>query len=142
MRYLGLDLGTKSLGVSLSDKTGLIATPLKTINFKHEDYEYAAGEVIKLIKEYDIQKIALGLPKNMDNSLGFASNRSLAFKELLESITNVPIVLIDERLTTREAENYLLENDTSRGKRKKVIDKVAAVIILETLLHMEENKNE
>jgi len=142
MRYLGLDLGTKTLGVAITDKTGTIARVLKVIHFKKEDYEYAANEVVSLIKEYDIAKIALGLPKNMNNSCGFASTRSMNFKTLLEQKISIPIVLIDERLSTTEAENILLNADLSREKRKKVIDGVAAQIILDTLIRREENQNE
>jgi len=141
MRYLGLDLGTKTLGVAITDKTGTIARVLEVIRFKSEDYKEASLKVLELIKEYDIKKIALGLPKNMDNSLGFASERSLKFKELLETKTDIPIYLVDERLTSVEAEKYLLEGDVSRNKRKKVIDGVAAQIILETFIRKEE-KNE
>lgn len=142
MRYLGLDLGTKSVGVAITDKTGTIARVLTTIHFKREDYEYAANEVVKIINEYEINKVALGLPKNMNNTYGFASNRSIAFQKLLESKTEVPIYLIDERLSTTEAENILISADVSRMKRKKVIDGVAAQIILETFMKREENKNE
>ncbi len=137
MRYLGLDLGTKTLGVAITDKTGTIARFLKVIRFRSEDYEFAATETIKLINEYEITKIALGLPKNMNNSYGYASKRSLNFKKLLESKISIPVVLIDERLTTTEAENILLSADVSREKRKKVIDGLAALIILDTFLKME-----
>lgn len=137
MRYLGLDLGTKTLGVAITDKTCTIARFLKVIRFQSEDYEFAANELIKLIKEYEITTIALGLPKNMNNSYGYASKRSLKFKELLEKNTDIPIVLIDERLTTIEAENLLISADISRKKRKKVIDGLAAEIILDTFLKME-----
>lgn len=142
MRYLGLDLGTKTLGVAITDKTGTIAQALKVIHFPYEDYDTAIEEVIKIIEEYQITKIALGLPKNMDNSCGFAGERSLYFQSLLEKKTNVPIILIDERLTTMEAENILLNADLSREKRKKVIDGVAAQIILDTLIRREANRNE
>ena len=140
MRYLGLDLGTKTLGVAITDTTGLIARPLKVIHFPKEDYETALRELQNILDEYDISKIALGLPKNMDGTVGFASKRSLKFKEMIESITDIPVTLVDERLTTVLAENILLEADVSRKKRKSVIDGVAAVLILETLLKMEENK--
>ena len=140
MRYLGLDLGTKTLGVAITDTTGLIARPLKVIHFPKEDYETALRELQNILDEYDISKIALGLPKNMDGTEGFASERSLKFKEMIESITDIPVTLVDERLTTVLAENILLEADVSRKKRKSVIDGVAAVLILETLLKMEENK--
>lgn len=140
MRYLGLDLGTKTLGVAITDTTGLIARPLKVILFPKEDYGIALSELQNILDEYDISKIALGLPKNMDGTEGFASERSLKFKEMLESITDIPVTLVDERLTTVLAENILLEADVSRKKRKSVIDGVAAVLILETFIKMEENK--
>ena len=139
MRYLGLDLGTKTLGIAITDKTKTIASVLKVIHFKSEDYDTALKEVIKIVEEYDIKKIALGLPKNMNNSYGFASERSLKFKEKLEKLIDIPIILIDERLSTIEAENILLSADISREKRKKVIDGIAAEIILETLIKKEEN---
>ena len=139
MRYLGLDLGTKTLGVAITDKTRTIARVLKVIHFKSEDYDTALKEVIKIVEEYNIKKIALGLPKNMNNSYGFASERSLKFKEKLEKLIDIPIILIDERLSTIEAENILLSADISREKRKKVIDGIAAEIILETLIKKEEN---
>ena len=138
MRYLGLDLGTKTLGVAMSDQTGTIASPLKVIRFPFELYDIALEELKKIIDSYQIVKIALGLPKNMDGSEGFASARSLKFKEMIESITDIPVILVDERLSTTLAENILLEADVSRKKRKRVIDGVAAVLILETLLKMEE----
>ena len=135
MRYLGLDLGTKTLGVAITDKTGVLARVLKVIRFNSEDYEFAAKEVINILGQYEIKKIALGLPKNMDNSCGFASKRSLEFKNILESMTDV-------RLTTLEAENILISADVRRENRKKVIDGLAAQIILETFIKMEENNNE
>lgn len=142
MRYLGLDLGTKTLGVAITDKTRTLASLLTVIRFNSNDYETACNELLKILNNYEISKIALGLPKNMNNTCGFASNRSLEFKKLLETKINIPIFLVDERLSTTEAENILLSVDMSRAKRKKVIDGVAATIILETFLKMEENKNE
>lgn len=142
MRYLGLDLGTKTLGIAITDKTRTIARVLKVVHFRSEDYETPVKEVVELVKEYEIQKIALGLPKNMNNSTGFASARSLEFKKKLEEKINIPIILIDERLSTVEAENILLDADMSREKRKKIIDGVAAEIILETLIRKEETQNE
>lgn len=142
MRYIGLDLGTKTLGVAITDKTGTISRVLTTIRFNKEDYETAIKKVVKIINDYQVSKIALGLPKNMDNSCGFASERSLNFKEMLEKEIDIPIILIDERLSTTEAENILLNADLSREKRKKVIDGVAAQIILDTFIRREENKNE
>ncbi len=142
MRYLGLDLGTKTLGMALSDETGTIAHVLKVARFSSNDYQAALKEVKEAVSTYHVDKIALGLPKNMNNSLGFASTRSLEFKKLLEENIEVPITLVDERLTTMEAENILLEANMRREKRKKVIDGLAAQIILETFMHLEEHKNE
>lgn len=143
MRYLGLDLGTKTLGVAITDKTGTLANFLKVIRFNSNDYETAINELLDIINNYqDIQKIALGLPKNMNNTEGFASERSKNFKKMLESKIDIPVYLVDERLSTTEAENILINADMSRLKRKKVIDGVAATIILETFLTMEGNKNE
>ena len=134
MRYLGLDLGTKTLGISVSDKTNTIASPLKTIRFKENDFESVIPELKSIVLEKGITDFVLGLPKNMNNSLGFASERSMTFKKLLEDNFFLPVNLVDERLTTVEAEHILLMNDTSRKKRKKVIDNVASSLILDTYL--------
>ncbi|MEG1150022.1 MAG: Holliday junction resolvase RuvX [Bacilli bacterium] len=133
MRVLGLDLGTCTLGVSISDRTNTIATPLKVIRFQKEDYDFAFNEVKKLVKEQDITDIALGLPKNMDNSLGFAAKRSMDFKELLDTLS-VNVHLIDERLSSVEAFNILKTTGNKNIKNKHVIDAVAANIILENYL--------
>ncbi|MEG1506235.1 MAG: Holliday junction resolvase RuvX [Bacilli bacterium] len=133
MRVLGLDLGTCTLGVSISDRTNTIATPLKVIRFQKEDYDFAFNEVKKLVNEQDITDIALGLPKNMDNSLGFAAKRSMDFKELLDSL-HINVHLIDERLSSVEAFNILKTTGNKNIKNKHVIDAVAANIILENYL--------
>lgn len=137
MRYLGLDLGTKTLGVAISDKTNTLASVLTVIHFNSNDFETAANLLMDIINNYEISKIVLGLPKNMNNSCGFATKRSLDFKSILETKTDIPIYLLDERLSTIEAENILLSADMSRKKRKKVIDGVAAQIILETFMKKE-----
>lgn len=138
MKCLGMDLGTKTLGLATSDKLGLISSPYKTI--RYEDINTLVDEVIKLIDELKIEVLVLGYPKNMNNTLGFAVERTNEFKKLLEEKTNLEIHLIDERLSTVEAENILLSDDISRKGRKQVIDAVAASIILETYLRMEGNK--
>lgn len=138
MKALGLDLGTKTLGIAISDRTGLIANPYKTIKFNN--ISETIEPLKKLIEEEKVSEIALGLPKNMDNSLGFASTRSMEYKELLESNIDIPIILVDERLSTVEAERYLLDADMSRKKRKDIIDAVAASVILNTYLRMKGNK--
>lgn len=138
MRYLGLDLGTKTLGIALTDKLGLISNPYKTLNFK--SYEELVQPLKEIIETQEIHEIALGLPKNMDNSLGFASKRSMEFKVFLENYFDIPIILVDERLSTVEAERYLLDTDMSRKKRKEHIDAVAASVILNTYIRMKGNK--
>lgn len=138
MKALGLDLGTKTLGIAISDRTGLIANPYKTIKFNN--ISETIEPLKKLIEEEKVSEIALGLPKNMDNSLGFASTRSMEYKELLESNIDIPVILVDERLSTVEAERYLLDADMSRKKRKDIIDAVAASVILNTYLRMKGNK--
>ena len=132
MRYLGLDLGTKTLGLAITDKLGIISSPYKVL--RYDNINKLIDELLIIIKDEEVDELVLGLPKNMNNSLGFASERSLNFKSLLESKCNLPIHLVDERLSTMEAENILLSSDTSRQKRKKVIDAYAASIILDTFL--------
>ena len=132
MSLLGLDLGTKTLGLALSDKTNTIASPFKTIVFKN--IEEVIPELTELVETKSVEKFILGFPKNMNNSLGFAIERTNTFKELLEKNFKLPIVLIDERLSSVEAEKILIATDMSREKRKKVIDSYAAAIILDTYL--------
>ena len=134
MRIIGLDLGTKTLGVAVSDKLGIIASFYKTFFFKDEDYNSLVPVVKDLMNEFDTNKIVLGLPKNMNNTLGFASERSLNFKELLEKELDVEVILEDERLSSVEANNALIGSDMSRKKRKGKVDSVAASIILQRYL--------
>lgn len=134
MRYIGLDLGTKTLGVAVSDKLGIIASFYKTFFFKDEDYNSLVPVVKNLMEEFDTNKIVLGLPKNMNNTLGFASKRSINFKELLEKELDVEVILEDERLSSVEANNALIGSDMSRKKRKGKVDSVAASIILQRYL--------
>ena len=137
MRYLGFDLGTRTLGISISDATRTIASTLKTIRFNDGDYESLLPSIIEIIKEYDVKKIVLGFPKNMNNTIGDRCTVTLSFKELLENKLDIEVVLQDERLSTVEATNYMLEADISRKKRKKKVDALAANIILQTYLDKE-----
>lgn len=139
MKCLGMDLGTKTLGLATSDKLGLISSPYKTI--RYDELDELVAEVKKIIDELHIEKLVLGYPKNMNNSLGFAVERTTNFKELIERATGMKIELIDERLSTVEAEKYLISSDMRRENRKKVIDAVAASIILDTYLRKEEREN-
>ena len=133
MKYLGLDLGTKTLGLAISDKLGIIASPYKVL--RYNSYQELIDELKKIIEKEDIDELVLGLPKNMNNSLGFASERSIEFKSILENNIDKRIHLVDERLSTVEAENVLIETDMSRKKRKEVIDAYAASVILDTFLN-------
>lgn len=136
MRCLGLDLGTKTLGLAISDKSNMIASPYKVLRWDGEDYEILFKDLDVIIRDNDITDLVLGLPKNMNNTLGFAAERSLKFKEALEERYKLEVQMIDERLSTVEATNYLLDADVSRKKRKKVVDGIAASIILDTYLKM------
>ena len=134
MRYLGLDLGTKTIGLATSDKTGLIASSYKVLHHDNNPKD-CLDELKSIIETLDIDALVLGLPKNMNNTLGKRAEATLEFKEFLESNIDIPIYLEDERLTTKSAEAILIKGDTSRKKRKKVIDKVAATIILQSFLN-------
>ncbi len=136
MRCLGLDLGTKTLGLALSDKSNTIASPYRVLRWNGENYDLLFKDLDMIIDDNGITNLVLGLPKNMNNTLGFAAERSLKFKEALEKRYSLEVTLIDERLSTVEATNYLLDADMSRKKRKKVVDGVAASIILDTYLKM------
>ncbi len=134
MRYLGLDLGSKTLGVSISDRNALIANGYKTIQYKSEDYDILIEELKKILDNESISLIVLGFPKNMNNSLGERANKTIQFKDKIESNLNIKVILEDERWTTMQAERMLIEADLSRKKRKKQIDKLAATIILQSYL--------
>ena len=142
MRYLGIDLGSKTIGLAISDTTLTIASTYKTIFFKNEDYNSTIEEIMNIIKEYNITKIILGLPKNMNNTLGERAETTLKYKELLEKNTDIPIVMFDERLTSVISNNILIEADMSRKKRKKKVDSIAAQIILQDYLNKEKNEHE
>ncbi len=137
MRYLGLDLGTKTLGIAISDITHTIATTYKTIRFKENEYDSLITSLTEIITQYDIGKIILGLPKNMNNSIGDRAQTTLKFRDLVKQHFNIEVVMQDERLSTVEATNYMIEADLSRKKRKKKIDALSANIILQTYLDKE-----
>ena len=140
MRVLALDLGTKTLGLAITDASATISYPLTTLRYNNEDYDYLVKELKKIIEEKKVELLVLGLPKNMDNTLGFASQRSLNFKRVLEENFDLKVVLVDERLSTVSAENILIESNMRRENRKKVIDSLAATIILDTYLGSVKNE--
>lgn len=139
MRYLGIDLGSKTVGLAISDPTLTIASPLKTIFFDNEDYRSTTNEIKQIVEEYDIKKIILGLPKNMNNTLGERALITKEYQKILEEEINIPIILFDERLTSVISNQILIEADMSRKKRKKKVDKIAAQIILQDYLNKEKN---
>ena len=134
MRLLGLDLGTKTLGVAISDLTLTIANPLTTLRFNEADYDSLLPKIKELVVNEKISKLILGLPKNMNNTIGSRAEETILFKEKLEEYLNMEVVLQDERRSTIEATNYMLEANVSRKKRKQKIDGLAAAIILQTYL--------
>lgn len=119
MRYMGLDLGSKTLGVAISDPTKTIANVLTTIRFKDENYDLLISPLADIIKEYQVSKIILGYPKNMNNTVGERAMITLAFKEKLENNFNIEVIMEDERLTSVISNNVLIEADLSRKKRNK-----------------------
>lgn len=133
-KILGLDVGSKTIGIALSDAFGWTAQGLTTVYWKEPEYESLKNTFQDLINEHTIEKVVIGLPKNMDGSIGFRGEASQDFAKFLEETFSVATVLWDERLTTMAAEKVLLEADMSRAKRKKVIDKMAAVMILQGYL--------
>lgn len=134
-RIMGLDYGSKTIGVAVSDLLGMTAQGVETININEQIKDFRIKRIKELVNEYNIGKIVVGLPKNMDNSIGFRGEATLYFVEVLKKkIKSVEVILQDERLTTMGAERVLLEANVSRKKRKDVIDKMAAVLILQTYL--------
>lgn len=132
MRIMGLDLGTKTIGVAVSDPLGWTAQGVKTI--QRVGLKKDIEEIKLLINEYNVEKIVLGMPKNMNGTIGEAGERSLEFSKHIKNKTGIEVVLEDERLTTVAAQRTLIEADMSRKKRKKVVDTVAATYILQTYL--------
>lgn len=133
MRILGLDLGSKTLGVCVSDALNMIARPVVTIRFDSDDYQSAFEQVKTYIEQFQCETVVLGLPKHMNGDIGIRGDISIMFKEKLETL-GMHVVLWDERLTTVAAERILISADVSRKKRKKVIDQMAAVQILQGYL--------
>lgn len=134
-KILGLDLGSRTCGIAMSDILGMLAHGVETFRFKDNDYTTCAKHVKKMVLENDIHTIVLGLPKHMNGDIGERGEISISFKKMLEDmIDGIEVILIDERLTTKVAESQLIFADVSRKKRKKVIDKMAAVEILQGYL--------
>ncbi|KAF3306382.1 Holliday junction resolvase RuvX [Carnobacterium sp. PL17GRE32] len=134
MRYLGLDVGSKTVGVAVSDPFGWTAQGVEIIPIDEELEEFGLDRLGELIAEYKVEALVLGLPKNMNNSIGPRAEASQKYGQLVIDRFDLPVFYQDERLTTVQAERMLIANDVSRKKRKKVIDKLAAVLILQNYL--------
>lgn len=134
MRKLGLDLGNKTLGIAISDELGFLARGLETYRFEEKQFDKALAHTLSIIKEYTIDEVVLGYPKNMDGSIGEQGRISEDFKQQLETQSSVAVILWDERLTSKMASKMMIEQNLKRNKRKKDIDKMAATLILQGYL--------
>ena len=134
MKKLGLDLGNKTLGIAVSDELGFLARGLETYRFEEKDFDSALEYILIIIEKNNIDVVVLGLPKNMDGSLGEQANFSNEFKDMLLEKSTVKVIMWDERLTSKMASNMMITQNLKRKKRKKDIDKMAAVIILQGYL--------
>ncbi|HFR4147851.1 TPA: Holliday junction resolvase RuvX [Bacillus cereus] len=134
MRILGLDVGTKTVGVAISDEMGWTAQGLETIKINEERGHFGFDRISELVKQYNVDKIVVGLPKNMDGTIGPRGEACQQFAENLRELLQLDVVMWDERLSTMAAERLLISADVSRKKRKQVIDKMAAVVILQGFL--------
>lgn len=137
MRIIGLDYGTKTCGVALSDESKVLASPIETI--RYNVLEELLSSLDTYFQKYNIEKIVLGNPINLDGSISKRSEETLTFKLLLEERYNKEVILEDERLTSVIINNMLIDNGTRRENRKKVVDKLAASLILETYLNRSKN---
>lgn len=135
MRIMGLDVGSKTVGVAISDPLGFTAQGVEIIRIDEEAGEFGFERLEELVKQYKVDKFVVGLPKNMNNTEGPRVEASKAYGDKINELFNIPVEYQDERLTTVQAERMLVEQaDVSRGKRKKVIDKLAAQLILQNYL--------
>ena len=131
MRVMGLDYGSKTVGVAISDPLGLTAQGIETIERKEENkLRRTCARIEALIREYEVEKIVLGLPKHMNNDIGERAEKTLEFRDMLTRRTGLEVIMWDERLTTVEAERTLIETGVRRENRKKHIDQIAAVFIM------------
>ncbi|SDI76975.1 Holliday junction resolvase RuvX [Alteribacillus bidgolensis] len=134
MKVLALDVGMKRIGVAVSDALRWTAQGLETIHVKGDNPQEAFGRISELMKEHEASEVVVGLPKNMNGTIGPRGEQCQEFARHLEKELQVPVYMYDERLTTQAAERTLIEADMSRKKRKKVVDKMAAVMILQGYL--------
>ena len=142
MRIMGLDVGSKTVGVAVSDLLGWTALGVEIIRIDEAQGEFGFDRIKELVAEYEVTQFVVGLPKNMNNTIGPRAEASQAYGKKLEELFHLPVFYQDERLTTVQAERMLVEQaNTSRAKRKKVIDKLAAVMILQNYLDRSDTKS-
>ncbi|MDS9470985.1 Holliday junction resolvase RuvX [Sporosarcina pasteurii] len=134
MRIMGLDVGSKTIGIAISDALGWTAQGIETIPIDETEGEFGLERIRELISTYEVSEFVIGYPKNMNNTVGPRGEASEHYANLLKENFNLPVTLWDERLTTMAAERTLIEADVSRKKRKQVIDKMAAIMILQGFL--------
>ena len=140
MRVMGLDYGSKTIGVAISDPLGLTAQGIEIIRREEENQlRKSLRRIEELIKEYQVEEIVLGFPKNMNNTIGERAEKSLQLKETLERRCKLPVIMWDERLTTVEANRTLMESKVRRENRSKYVDMIAAVFILQGYLDSKAN---
>ncbi|WP_312192237.1 Holliday junction resolvase RuvX [Exiguobacterium sp.] len=133
-RAMGLDVGSKTIGVAVSDLMGWTAQGVETVKWTEPDYPEAFKRLDVIMETYNVEILVIGLPKNMNGSIGPRAEASETFAKEIEQHTGLEVVFMDERLTTMQAERMLIDADVSRKKRKQVIDKMAAVMILQSYL--------
>lgn len=140
MRIMGLDYGSKTIGVAISDPLGLTAQGIEIIRREDENkLRKSLRRIEELVSEYQVEEIVLGFPKNMNNTIGERAQKSLELKEMLERRCSLPVIMWDERLTTVEANRTLMESGVRRENRSKYVDMIAAVFILQGYLDAKAN---
>lgn len=143
MRIMGLDYGSKTVGVAVSDPLGLTAQGIEIVRRKSEHkLRQTLARIEEIAREYSVEKIVLGFPKHMNNDIGERAEKSLEFKEMLERRTGLPVIMWDERLTTVEADRTMMETGIRRENRKEYVDMIAAVFILQGYLDYLSNHKE
>ncbi len=141
MRIIGLDLGNASCGVAMSDISEYLASGVETVKFKDKNFNIPLDYIVNIVDNNKVGEIVLGLPRNMDGSIGEQGKICLKFKEMLEKRVNIPIIMLDERLTTRQALNTMNMANMSRKTKKVSIDTMAAVLILQDYLDKKRKKD-
>jgi putative Holliday junction resolvase len=134
MKYLGLDLGSRTLGIAISDELGIIARSYDTLRFKDDDYDYAIEKTIEICNKENVKTVVLGYPKHMNGDAGIRASISVDFKNKIEEKTDIKVILEDERLTTVIVDRTMISGNVRRKDRRQKKDEMAAVVILQNYL--------